>query len=206
MMKTVPDTTGGFTLVELVVTISILTIVLSIAAYTFKDVLWRNQVTAAANDFVSTLGFARSEAVTRGQTVTLCRSLNVTSDDAPSTPVPSCSTASGAGWETGYIVFVDSDADGTRDAKEDLLRVMAGPKSGVTIENEKNSETVAPFKDRISYSSLGFLATDIANNIVAHDKDDPETTGNDLLTFSFNGETSLFIEFVKTGRFRVFKP
>lgn len=151
---------NGFTLIEVIVTVSILTIVLSIAAYTFKDVLWRNQVNAAANDFVTTLGFTRSEAVTRGQTVTLCRSVNVANDDVPATPVPSCSTTAGAGWETGYIVFVDTDADGTRDANEGLLRVVAGPKGEVTMTG---NAAVANF---IRYRSTGFFPSGVANGTV----------------------------------------
>jgi len=149
----------GFTLIEILVTISVLAIVLTIAGFSFRGLLWRNQVNTATNDFVTALNFARSEAVTRGQTVTVCRSVNGTSADVPATPVPSCSTVSGAGYETGYIVFVDSDADGVRDANEALLRVVAGPKSAVTIIGNAN------VANRIRYQGSGFAAG-VANGTV----------------------------------------
>ncbi|MBN2429426.1 MAG: GspH/FimT family pseudopilin [Deltaproteobacteria bacterium] len=150
----------GFTLVELIVTIAVLCIVLSIATVSFKDMLWRNQVNAAANDFVSALNFARSEAVTRGQVVTVCRSTNIISTDNPATPVPSCSTAAGTGWETGYIVFVDGDADGLREVDDELLRVVAGPGGNVTIVGN------ATVDDNISYAATGFLQAGVGNGTV----------------------------------------
>lgn len=140
----------GVTLIELVATMAVFSIVLSIAAYSFKDVLWRNQVNVAASEFVTALSYARSEAVTRGQAVTVCRSSNVTLEDNPATPVPSCTNAGGTGWETGYIVFVDADGDGIRDAAEDLLRVAAGQRGGVTMTGNVNVAS------RILYRATGF--------------------------------------------------
>lgn len=140
----------GVTLIELVVTMVVFGIVLAIAAYSFKDVLWRNQVNVAANELVTALNFARSEAVTRGQPVSVCRSSNVTVEDDPDTPVPSCSTTGGEGWETGYIVFIDNDGSGTRDKDETLLRVAAGAAGNITMLGNTN------VADRIRYRSSGF--------------------------------------------------
>jgi type IV fimbrial biogenesis protein FimT len=147
-------TQKGFTLIEMLTTMAVAGIVLAIAAFSFKDVLWRNQVNTAANDFVTALNFARSEAVTRGQSVTVCRSINGTTEDDPAAavPVPSCSTAAGAGWETGYIVFVDANGNGERDTNEELLRVCSGPDGGVTIQAEG-----VKAKNRICYAATGFF-------------------------------------------------
>jgi type IV fimbrial biogenesis protein FimT len=141
----------GVTLIELVVTMAVFSIVLSIAAYSFKDVLWKNQVNVASNEFVTALNFARSEAVTRGQVVTVCRSLNANLADTPATPEPSCTTALGSGWETGYIVFVDANGDGTRAANDDLLRVFAGARGGVTMTGN-----VLNVANNICYAATGF--------------------------------------------------
>jgi type IV fimbrial biogenesis protein FimT len=134
----------GVTLIELVATMAVFGIVLGIAAFSFKDVLWRNQVNVAVNEFVATLNFARSEAVTRGQMVAGCRSLNA------NMAVPSCDKDGETGWETGYIVFVDANGDGQRTANEELLRVGTGPSGGVTMTGNVN------VKDRIRYRGTGF--------------------------------------------------
>jgi type IV fimbrial biogenesis protein FimT len=136
---------NGVTLIELVVTMTVFSIVLAIAAFSFKDVLWRNQVNVATNEFVTALNFARSEAVTRGRTVVVCRSLD------PTVANPFCSEAGGNGWETGYIAFVDTSGNGKREAGEELLRVFAGARGGVTMTGN-----VTHVANRIRYAATGF--------------------------------------------------
>lgn len=127
----------GFTLVEVIVTIIIAGILLLIAVPNFREVLKNSALTSEANALVSTLNFARSEAVKRGTTVTVCRSSNSTSADNPATPVPSCTTSS-SGWESGWIVFADADGDGTRDAGEVLLRIHEPLSSKLTLRSGAN--------------------------------------------------------------------
>lgn len=136
---------------ELVVAMAILTISLTIAAFSFKDFIWSSQVTTAANEFVAALNYARSEAVTRGASVTVCRSDNPFQTDTPGTPVPSCTTAAGAGWEVGYIAFIDANNNGTRDTGEELLRVFAAQRGGVTLVG--NNDLV----NRARFMANGFL-------------------------------------------------
>lgn len=61
----------GFTLVELLVTISVLAIVATIAVPNFQLLLSSNRLTAAHNEILSGLNLARSEAVKRREVVTL---------------------------------------------------------------------------------------------------------------------------------------
>lgn len=63
---------AGFTLLELMVSITVLTIVLSIAVPSFMDTTRRNRLTAQTNGLMSALAIARSEAVKRGTPVTVC--------------------------------------------------------------------------------------------------------------------------------------
>jgi type IV fimbrial biogenesis protein FimT len=116
---------SGLTLVELIVTMVVMTIVLSIGTYSFRGFTNRNAVNAAANDLLAAINLTRSEAVTRGQVVSLCRSADPTADNNPATPAPSCTIAGGSGWETGFIIFADNDGDGVRDANEELIRSFA---------------------------------------------------------------------------------
>lgn len=61
----------GFTLIELMVTIAILVIIVTFAIPGFQDLIESNRVTSQTNNLLSAFKTARSEAVNRGQPVTL---------------------------------------------------------------------------------------------------------------------------------------
>lgn len=63
---------GGFTLVELMVTIAVLAIISAIAYPSFTSIINSNRLTAAANEVLASAQLARSEAVRLNQTVALC--------------------------------------------------------------------------------------------------------------------------------------
>ena len=83
----------GFSLVELMVTITVAAILLAIAVPGFRDVIHRNRVSSASNELLASLSYARTEAITRGQLVSMC----------PSTDSESC--AGGKVYESGWIVY-----------------------------------------------------------------------------------------------------
>ena len=93
----------GFTMIELLVTISIAAIMLTIAIPSFQNFLLNSRMTSQTNDFVLALASARSEAVKRGVSVSVCsRATNTT-------------CAGSATWDDGWLVFVDNNGDGTVD-------------------------------------------------------------------------------------------
>ncbi|MBB3047506.1 type IV fimbrial biogenesis protein FimT [Litorivivens lipolytica] len=62
---------GGYTLLEILITLAVVAIVASLAVPSFQNMIATQRVRSAANDLVATLNFARSEAVKRNATVTI---------------------------------------------------------------------------------------------------------------------------------------
>ncbi|HIA09428.1 MAG TPA: prepilin-type N-terminal cleavage/methylation domain-containing protein [Chromatiaceae bacterium] len=111
----------GFTLIESLVAILVLGILTTIAIPSFSDMMANSRLTAASNDLAATLNLARSEAVKRATTVSVCRSVNGAACD------------NGAAWAVGWIVFTDAGVAGTVDGTDEILRVHAAVSTKVTI-------------------------------------------------------------------------
>lgn len=109
----------GFTIIELIVTMSVFAILVALAAPSFTSVINSNRLTGNANELLTTLQSARMEAVRRNARVVICR------NDAPDAG-NACNTAAGA-W-LGWMTFVDDGAgnplnarNGAFDAGETVL-------------------------------------------------------------------------------------
>ena len=118
---------SGFTLIELMVVIAIASILMKLAAPSFKQLIQSNAISSNVNSFLADMRYARSESVKRGGGVIMCRS------DAPEAANPVCSGGAGPGgngWVSGWIIFHDVNGDGTRVAAstattDPVLRVQA---------------------------------------------------------------------------------
>lgn len=64
----------GLTLVELMVTVAVLAIVLTIAVPSFSGIIAANRLTGPANEALSALHFARSEAIRLNRSIDVCKS------------------------------------------------------------------------------------------------------------------------------------
>lgn len=130
----------GFTLVELIVTMSLAAIVLAIAVPNFQALIRSYRLTSTANEFVAFFNLTRSEAIRRGSSVSLCKTANGTA----------CTTT--GGWEAGWIVFSDPNANGAIDAGEQIIKVHEnlGPQSTFS----SSSGTAGSL---ITFSGSGFV-------------------------------------------------
>ena len=117
----------GFTLVELLVVIGVATIILTSAVPTFSRTAQGYRMLGVANALARDLQFARSEAVKRGQNVTVC----------PSSDGQTCTTATTA-WGTGWLVFFDANGNATVDAGDTLLRWQAQAPGTATFVADNN--------------------------------------------------------------------
>lgn len=104
---------SGFTLVELVVTMTVAVILVSLAVPSFRSLLANRTVQSAADTLASDFRFARSEAIKRTSKVTICASGN-----------GSTCTGSGALWRNGWIVFVPTASDGSFTSGDEIIRVQ----------------------------------------------------------------------------------
>ena len=148
----------GFTIVELMITIALAAVILTLGVPAYQGLVERNRLTANVNSFISSLALARSEAVKRKQRVIICASIDGST----------CSN-NNSGYEAGWIVYVESIAPETnRSNAEELLWV-----SEPLAENFTLRATV-PFNNRIQYLASGqtggignasiFLCKDAATN------------------------------------------
>ncbi len=64
---------AGFTLVEIMVALSLAALLLGLGVPMFRDTVARNRLTEQANDLVAAITMARSQAITANQRVTFCR-------------------------------------------------------------------------------------------------------------------------------------
>src|SRR5688572_9547660 len=91
MVHVSSHTEGGFTLIEMMIVISLIAILMAIAVPSFRDASLSSQLRSTANELVAGAMLARSEAIKRNAIVTMC--------------VSSSGTAcTGGSWEQGWIV------------------------------------------------------------------------------------------------------
>ena len=137
-------TSGGFTLVELAVTLAVLAIFIAISAPLFAGVINGNRLTSNANELVAALQIARSESIRNNARAVVCESANGSS----------CSTNSP--WR-GWIVFVDRNSNGTPDTGE-IMRVgnIEQPTQVLTSSNITSSR-ITFRADGMAYGNNGLL-------------------------------------------------
>ncbi len=177
--------TKGFTLIELLVTIAIAAIVAMFAVPNFTSSIRNSRTTTYANEFLTALNLARSEAIKRGVQVTMRRK--------GSTP---------GQWEAGWDVFVDSDANETFNddsdsdlcemsngmpAEDCLLRTYPALSNGFTLRTGNSS-----YKDYIAFNPTGISTVSVGDTFRLCDN-------------SANTSTSRSIAINAIGRARISK-
>jgi len=135
---------SGFTLIEMLIVITIASILLAIGIPSFRELVADQRVRSEASNFSSAFAFARAEAAKRGRRVVV-------------RPVD------GASWQSGWIVFANADGnpaftqDPANDAERTLLQ-NAAIQGGVSV-----CAVALPIPAAIIFSPDGRIST-IVNN------------------------------------------
>jgi type IV fimbrial biogenesis protein FimT len=124
----------GFTLVELLATLTVFVILTSLAAVSMTSTVNNNRIYATQTEFVASLALARSEAARRGVTVMLTATAPV----------------SGNAFAGGWRVWADSNGDGSFDSStEPVLRSHESMPSSILVGDGVTTT--------IAFTPMGFL-------------------------------------------------
>lgn len=108
-----PSTANGMTLIELLMTLSIVAVIVAlIASGNFRDLIDDTWLWFSTSNVQGNFQLAKTEAVTRNLRVVLC---------AKTEGVESCSGQGDNGWRKGFIMFTDPDEDNTYDGDPEIL-------------------------------------------------------------------------------------
>lgn len=100
---------GGFTLIELMVTLVIAAVLMMVAVPSLTTYRRNAELTGITNTLVSAISLARGEAMKRGVSAMV---------------VP---TGNGSDWTTGWVVFVDLNSDKSFNAATDPVIATQNP-------------------------------------------------------------------------------
>ena len=147
---------NGFTLIEMMVTLTIAGILAGLAIPNMRTFLWNNRIASTGNDLLRSLQVARTEAIKRqrtatGQpiTVTVC----ATSNSSAADNAIACSYGNSfAQW----FVFVDTNANGQHDNGEPVLTRGAAATTNTVKNNQAGIVCFGPsgFSNPVCGTSL----------------------------------------------------
>jgi type IV fimbrial biogenesis protein FimT len=131
----------GFTLVEMLMVISIISTLTYLAAPMMTGAMNSVRLSSASNVMLAGIHLARSEAIKRNSRVVLCKSGDGVS----------CSLT--GGWEQGWIIFHDGNNNGLREIDEQIITREARLATSVRLTGNQN---VARY---LSFSPTGATKT-----------------------------------------------
>jgi type IV fimbrial biogenesis protein FimT len=148
----------GVTLIEILIVIVIISILFGVAVPGFSGIIVGNQIAGNTSDFISTLRRAKTESGASNTSVIIC----IRDGDACIATTDVTST-----WSSGWLVFLDDNADSLKDATETLSYQYEGFGQDITFIAADGSGTAVK---SISFSPSGGTSLASAAIFVICDK------------------------------------
>ena len=122
-------TQTGFTLYELLITLLIVGVVMTLGIPNMTEFTRNSRITTTANDLHAAFQVSRGEAARAKTNITICASDNSMG----------AATCQGS-WEDGFIIFIDSNGDLARvGGTENVLRAHPAIADGVSLAVANNA-------------------------------------------------------------------
>lgn len=127
----------GFTLIELIITLSIISIITAYGLPNYHEFKQNQTMTQEINRLSSTIRFARSQSIISGQHVILCATHSFTACDGNSQ------------WHQGWMVFTDSNRNRIFDANDQALLHENSMNEGLQV-------MASVYRPKIRFDATGF--------------------------------------------------
>lgn len=135
---------SGFTLLELMITISVAAILAVIAYPNMRNFFLRNNVVAESNSLQASLQYARGQAAATRSYVSICP----LAPASGSTVNTVCDTGTG-NYQYGWLVYTAASANSAYDSATSTLQSAVGAPSNMSVNADQTGV--------LSYSALGEL-------------------------------------------------
>ncbi|SIS85131.1 GspH/FimT family pseudopilin [Neptunomonas antarctica] len=150
---------SGFTLIELMISIALLVILITVAIPSFVSLLARTQVVSSAQTLRSALSIARSESIKRDWQVRVCNLESINSI--------ACNGTSQVGtkiWSSGLLVFHDVNDDRVfTEGVDETVRVYSFPAGISATWNRGDGLNYLP-SGRLDWGSNGTFEMNLDNS------------------------------------------
>lgn len=139
----------GFTLFDTLISTVLLAILLGMGIPALQHFLIENRLTITANELIAHLRLARSEAIWRHQRVVVC-------------PRQSTQDLCANDWAQGWMLFVDSNGNLTRDADELIVRHYGPLAANLSLQSGGRQQVVFQAHGRTPGSNATFTLCHLA--------------------------------------------
>lgn len=182
-----PTHERGFSMIELLVTVTIFIILGGLAIPAFMRMIEDNRITTQANSFIADIKFARSEAIKRSSRVAVCIS-NLAGTDCGAGANPTTD------WKTRQrLIWNDTNTNNAVDPGETILRVREPLEGNRTFFGDPLGAIRSIGFDSKGLTDLGAGVGSITLAICYDSDGDgaPNTTSGRDIIISFTGTTKV---------------
>lgn len=159
----------GFTLIELIVTMTIIGILVALAAPGMQSFSSSNRLTTQINDLLADISLARSESIKRNAAAGICV-----------TAANGTSCVSSGNWANGWLIYYCSSASTTCPSASKVTIKAREPLTG--------NNTLTTPGDEIAFSKSGMLSSGAGQVTLT----DPKTGGKRIVCISSTGRPMLY--------------